>query len=161
MPGTPYPVNAENYAYAQHRLNCQGVAGVYADRLERGALFDALLNRRCFGTTWWRPAVEFSVCGVEMGQELPADPAVRVAREVRATVASSQGGRITLLRNNRPIARARLEAPLTEFAFADEEPLDDVLITGAPKRPEPFAFYYLKLEQNGQLAWTSPVWVTG
>ena len=160
MPGTPYPVNAENYAYAQHRLNCQGLAGVYADRLERGALFDALLGRRCFGTTWWRPAVEFSVCGVEMGQKVAADPAVRRAREVRATVAASRGGSITLLRNNRPIARARLEPPLTQFTFADEEPLDDVLITGAPKNPEPFAFYYLKLEQNGQLAWTSPVWVT-
>jgi len=160
MPGTPYPVNAENYHYAQHRLNCQGLAGIYADRLERGALFGALLGRRCFATTWWRPVIDFSVCGIGMGQEAEADAAMHRRREVKAMVASSRRGAITLLRNNRPIARQRMEPGLTEFAFTDEEPLADICITGAPKSPEPFAFYHLKVEQNGQLAWSSPVWIT-
>jgi len=161
MPGTPYPVNAENYWYAQHRLNCQGLAGIYADRLERGALFDALLRRRCYATTFWRPIVEFELSGIPMGEEAAADQGLKNARTARATVVSPWPGKVELFRNNRPIARRRIEGTLTEWTVTDEEPLESVCIEGAPKSPGPFAFYYVRLEgNNGQIAWSSPVWLT-
>lgn len=161
MPGTPYPVNAENYWYAGHRLNCQGVAAIYADRLDRGDLFDALLGRRCYASTFWRPVLDFALSGHPMGSDVAADGALEGARKLQVTLASAWRGTLTLMRNNREIARHRFDEGLTEWAFRDEDPLEDVCITGAPKSPEPFVFYWVRVEgQNGQLAWSSPIWVT-
>ena len=162
MPGTPFPLNAENYGYAQHRLNCQGVAAVYADELERGAVFDAMMDRRCYGTTWWRPVIDLSVNGRPMGSETPTDADLRKARRMEARVAAVGRGSVTLLRNNQPIARERLDGPITTFTHVDEEPLDDLWIRNAPKSPVPFVFYWLRVEAgSGQVAWVSPVWITG
>jgi len=162
MPATPYPVTAENYAHAQHRFNCQGMAGIYANELERGRLFDALLGRQCFGTMWWRPVLEFSVCGVPMGCEAVADESLARRRRIEGTLAAPCRATVTLMRNNQPIARQPVEPGLARFALTDEEPLDTLWIRGAPKSPEPFVFYWLRVEAAGtsQLAWSSPVWLT-
>ncbi|MFO8007887.1 MAG: DUF3604 domain-containing protein [Candidatus Brocadiia bacterium] len=161
MPGTPYPVNAENYGYAQMRLNCQGLAAVYADELERNALFGALEQRRCYATTFWRPVIEFEVSGAEMGREVRADEGLRNARHARAEVATPDGATLTLLRNNQPIARQRLDAGLASFSFTDEQPLEPLCLDDKAGDGPPFVFYFLKLEpRSGQVAWSSPVWVT-
>ncbi len=160
MPGTPYPVNAENYHYAQHRLNCQGMAAVYADELERGSLFDALLERRCYATTWWRPVLELAVSGRPMGTEVQADAELRRRRQVRTLLAAPAGGRVTLHRNNEVLAEERVAGPLGEFSFTDEEPLENICINEAPRSERPFVFYDVKVEgAAGQLAWSSPVWL--
>ncbi|MGD2174055.1 MAG: hypothetical protein PVJ27_01530 [Candidatus Brocadiaceae bacterium] len=160
MPGTPFPTNPDNYHYAHMRLNCQGLAGIYAEKLERGALFDALLQRQCFATTWWRPIVELSVSGVPMGRQAVADADARGPRRIQATVVSSKPGSVELLRNNEVIERERMEAGLNELSFLDEEPLEKLVIRDAPKADEPFAFYHLKAHWNCQIAWSSPVWLT-
>lgn len=160
MPGTPYPINAENYHYAQHRLNCQGMAAIYADELEREPLFDSLLGRNCYGTTWWRPVIEFSVGGRRMGSEVEADAELRRRRRVEVCVAAPGRSTLMLFRNNEMIARERLEGPPGEFTFTDDEPLGEVCIQDAPRSERPFTFYYVKVEGAGsQLAWSSPVWL--
>ena len=50
---------------------------------------------------------------------------------------------------------------VAELSLVDEERLDGVCLRDAPKSPEPFVFYYVKLElPSGQMAWSSPVWLT-
>ncbi len=161
MPGTPFPVNAENYGYGQHRLNCQGVAAVYADELERGQLFASLLERRCYASTFWRPVLEFSVNGTQMGGQAEADAGSRACRRISGALVSERDARIALFRNNERLAETRTEGALTRFSFTDDEPLESACIRGAARNPEPFAFYYLKVLGPGdQMAWSSPVWIS-
>ena len=47
-----------------------GLMGVWADALDRDALFDAMMARRVYGTTGARIVLEFSVNGVPMGGDL-------------------------------------------------------------------------------------------
>lgn len=161
MPGTPYPTNAENYHYAQNRLNTQGLAGIYADELHRDDLFDALLRRECFATTFWRPVILLNVSGIPMGKMGQADRTCRRHRDIQATVVTAQGGRYQLYRNNEPVAEGRLTPPVSDIRFSDQEPAEQVCIRDAAKHPEPFIVYDLKIESQGssQFAWSSPVWI--
>ncbi|MFW6189466.1 MAG: hypothetical protein ACOC7T_03450 [Planctomycetota bacterium] len=160
-PATPLTTTPENYHYPQLRLNAQGVAAIYADELTREGIFESLLNRRCYGTTWWRPVIEFDVSGVKMGRVGEADARVRERRAVRASVATSRPRtQVTLYRNNEPIHHQRIEPGLTQMEFVDEEPLEEVVLRDAPKSERPFAFYYLKAFWNSHIAWSSPVWLT-
>jgi hypothetical protein len=160
MPGTPYPTSAENYGYAQNRLDTQGLAAIYAEDLERGQLFEGLLRRDCYATTFWRPVIELDVSGIPMGKAGQADAAIRTQREITATVVTAHRGRYHLFRNNQEIASGVVMAPTTRIRITDDMPLEDVCIKGAPKHPGPYAVYDLKIEsQKSQFAWSSPVWV--
>ncbi len=160
MPGTPLTTIPANYHYPQMRLNAQGMAAIWSHELTRESVFGSLLNRQCYGTTWWRPVVELNVCGVGSGRESQADESIRECRQARVTVATSRRASIGLYRNNTEIAAQRLEPGMHELSFADREPLEDVAIREAPRSDRPFVFYYVKVFWNGQIAWSSPVWLT-
>ncbi len=160
MPGTPATVIPANYHSPQVRLNCQGLAAIYADQLRRDDLFEGLMRRRCYGTTWWRPAIEFSVSGVDMGEEAEAGPTLKRRRHLELSVAAAGRGGVSLYRNNRQIASEGMQPGLTKMEFTDDEPLEKVAVRGAPNSDRPFAFYYARLHANGQVAWSSPVWLT-
>lgn len=161
MPGNPLPNAPANWWCNQHKLNCQGLAGIWSDELTRDGIFSSLYDRRCFATTWWRPTLELDVSGVRMGCEARADKSMRSARRITARVASSWGGDLVLMRNFEPLERVKLTDTLTECSFVDDQPLEGICITDAPRSPEPFVFYHLQLSGAlGQLAWSSPVWLT-
>jgi hypothetical protein len=55
----------------------------------------------------------------------------------------------------------KLADVLTEHTFVDNVDLEEACIRDAPQSSEPFVFYHLRLaESRGQLAWSSPVWLT-
>ncbi len=80
----------------------EGLAVIKARELSRDAIFDALRNRRTYGVTGDRIALDFALNGRIMGQELP------YARERRIDVSVTgwdQVDRVEVLKNNRVIHR--------------------------------------------------------
>ena len=50
-----------------------GLTGVWAERLDRPSIFDALFNRRCYATSGVRMIVDFRVNGAWVGSTVQAD----------------------------------------------------------------------------------------
>jgi len=127
-----------------HRLRRQGIMGVWAPGLSRSAVFDALWNRRVFATTNVRVLLRFSINGHPMGSEISADNDLRVTVDAASP---SPIARIDIVRNGDD---AQSVAPhQREVVWEVTEP--------APES----ACYYARLTlEDGNLAWSSPIWVS-
>ena len=130
-----------------------GLTAIYARELTRDALYDAMVNRRCYATTGVRMILDFRVNGAPMGTETtvadPEDPkeaAVKVCTPgPLATVEIVKNGSTIY----RYIAKDELDRTV-QLTIPDRTPTSD---TGD--------FYYLRAQQvDGAMAWASPVWVT-
>ncbi len=123
-----------------------GLTGVWAERLDRPTLFDALFNRRCYATTGVRIIVDFRVNGAWVGSTVQADRFGFTA-DVVGTADIEQ---IDLVVNG---DTARSYTPNQQHVqLADEVPL----------RFSPVAanYCYLRVRQrDGNRAWTSPIWL--
>ena len=125
-------------------LSRQGIMAVQAKELTREAIFDALWNRRCYATTNCRIYLEFDVCGQPMGSQV----AERGRRPIRVYAASETPlARIDIVRNGEDWAR--VEPKQMEVLFETED-----------TKPAGPAWYYARVTRaDGQMAWSSPVWV--
>lgn len=126
-----------------------GLACVLAPNLSRAAVFEALRQRRCFGTTGIKPRLDFRVNGHVMGAEIPApvDGKVRIVANVTAQHVIKW---MTVVKNNAVWYEYGGEGYTSKFTITDPE-----LGAGG-------AFYYLRVEFEGeQMAWSSPIWVGG
>lgn len=121
------------------------LVAVFAEQLSREAIYDALAARRCYATTGTRPVVEFTVNGAPMGAFIEAGG----TRDIAARAISSQGIKaIEVFRNDAVIRRIEPSADEAELSFTDGQ-----------KAPAG-TFYYVRLiEESGDKAWSSPVWV--
>jgi hypothetical protein len=120
-----------------------GLTGVWASRLRRPDLFEAIRERRTYALTGARIVVRLSVNGAPMGATLPACTTADVRVDVWAP---GKIAKVELLKNTRVIrvfARRGAEAHLQ---------IED--------RPHGPAFYHCRVTQaDGQLAVSSPVWL--
>ena len=164
VPGGETP---QGNALDAHRLVSymqRGLAAVRAPELSRGALWDALVSRNCYGTTFSRTLVDVRIGDLSMGQSAPVarrDP-LRKKRLVRVRFFSTdRGGRdVVLMRNGEEFARRTLDAHHGEVAFEDDAGLDTVAIREALFHPEAFVVYYVRVDHpQGQTQWTSPIWL--
>jgi len=126
----------------------QGKAAIYAPELTREALLDALRERRCYGTTAARIFLDVRVNGHLMGEEIE----LKAGEPITVTASATGAGdidRIELCRSNQFIYTRPGKGRNAEFTFTDLKPLDGT------------SYYYVRVQQkDGELAWTSPVWVT-
>lgn len=122
----------------------QGIVGVWAKQLSREAVFDALWNRRVFATTNKRIFLKFSVCGAPMGSEITH----KGSRTINVTAASDVPFlSLDIVRNGNDIMHVRLDRREAVFEEQDEG-------SGGTD------WYYARLiRQDGEMAWSSPVWV--
>ena len=80
----------------------EGLAAVKARELSRPAIFEALRARRCYAVTGDRIALEFTLNGHRMGEELP----YARRREIQVQVSGwDQVDRVEVLKNNRVLHR--------------------------------------------------------
>ena len=120
-----------------------GLACVLAPTLTREALFDALLARRCYGTTGARMLIDFRVNGSLMGGEVAARE--RQAISVRA-IGEATIERVDIIRNG--------EVVHTQTAAAE-----NVTIDWVDPSPHGGAYYARVTQCDGHRGWASPVWV--
>lgn len=127
-----------------------GKAAVYAPELTRSAILEAIRRRHTFGTSAARFFFDFRVNGRLMGEKLarpragqPVDISVKV-------VAPQEIESVDLCRNNRFIYSAPNPGLACQFTYHDKS---------LPAGP---VYYYARVVQrDGQVGWTSPVWLGG
>jgi len=141
-----------------------GLAGVWAEKLTRKDIWDALWNRRCYGTTGARIILFFKVNDFMMGREelieekSPLQSKRRISIKVYGTERLKA---VEIIRNNRKVHTFAPEDEYAELEWEDDEFLPSVNFPAADT-PGPFTYYYVRVsQQDGEMAWSSPVWLTG
>lgn len=133
-----------------------GITGVLAKELTREAIFEAIWQRRCYATTGVRTLLDFSVNGRVMGQEFSATG--EEARAPRTIVVKAAGTadivRAVIVRNGQDVHTCEGAGQVLEFEWQDDAPLGDVVTDDG------WVYYYVRLTQrDGNMAWSSPVWI--
>ncbi|MYD64303.1 MAG: DUF3604 domain-containing protein, partial [Gemmatimonadetes bacterium] len=130
---------------AQSHLTArQGIMGFWAKELTREAAFEAMWNRRVFGTMNVRVYLRFEVCGAFMGSTVRHDG----PRQIRLEATSeSPFTLIEIVRNGETIQK--IEPGECEILWETQD--------GGSGGAD---YYYGRLmREDGQMAWSSPVWV--
>lgn len=118
--------------------------GVWTKELTREAIFKALWNRHVFATTNVRIYLEFSVCGAPMGSVIKSTNTRPI--NVRA-VSESPIATIDIVRNGEDWRSIELNVCDANLKIEDTD-------AALP------AWYYARIiRDDGQMAWSSPVWV--
>lgn len=122
-----------------------GLSCIYAKELSRRGLIEALRARRCYATTGARIVLDFGLNDLQIG-------AIGRTKEPRNLTAEISGtdtiSRIEIIRNGEIIATS---SPGTLDASID--------VTDSPSG-QTEDWYYLKVVQrDGEIAWSSPIWV--
>jgi len=120
-------------------------AALFVERLDREAICQALEARRSFAATD-NLIIDFRAGEHFTGETFSARGPLPLKAYIRGTAPLA---RVTLIKNNRVIYAAPGAGAEMNFTFTD---------TGATSRE---AYYYIRVEQqDGQLGWSSPVWVS-
>jgi len=129
-----------------------GFAGIYADTLTRESLFEALVDRRVFGTTDHRTIVDFKVNGKWMGSEISSDTIPLIQGSVLSHTPIKSVEIVKFNGMNYEISALDLGGAEYSFNFSYR---DSSYLRSS--------FYYLRVTSvgnaNDRFAWSSPVWV--
>lgn len=138
-----------------------GLTGILCEKYTRESMIEGLYRRSCYATTGSRIIVGFYIAGQRMGSELSSStkPGLNVNRHISGYVAGTDKIKsIELIRNGDLIHTFHPTSYHSDFSYDDQENLEKIALDGGEKTP--FAFYYLRVTQeDGHLAWTSPIWV--
>jgi hypothetical protein len=118
---------------------------IFVDELSRESILDGIRARRAYAATD-NILLDFRVNGALMGSEITAAGQPRLTVKVTGTAPI---GKVEVIRNNEYLHTHSGDAAELDFTFVDSAP------------PAGESYYYIRVEQaNGELAWSSPVWVT-
>jgi len=139
-----------------------GLTAIISTDQSREAISEALYQRSCYATTGARLILGFHLAGLPMGKEITTHdkPGLRVNRHLTGYVAGTTNlHQVDIIRNGQVIKTFKPDGYSLEFAFDDMTPLEKVVIKPKDKKP-PFVYYYLRvIQEDGQMGWTSPIWV--
>ena len=139
-----------------------GLTAIIAPSHTREALAEALYQRSCYATTGERMIVGLYLAGIPMGKEIStADkPGLAINRHLSGYVAGTcKLEKIEIIRNGKVIKTFQPNDYFLEFTYDDMTPLEKVVIDAKDKKT-PFAYYYLRvIQEDGHMAWSSPIWV--
>jgi len=121
-----------------------GMTAAFMESFDRHSLIRALRERKTYATTGARILLSFSVSGISMGDEGEVESAI-----IEASVhGCGQLEALEVVKNGRVVHRLESSERDVSLRWRDPEPL-----TGEN-------WYYLKvLQADGQMAWSSPIWV--
>jgi len=122
------------------------VTAMFAPRLDRESIWDALRARRCYATTGERIILRFDLDGEPMGSECAVSgaPRFRICAYGTAPIA-----RIDVIRGRSLAHRVEPHSKVCETDWIDEH------------APDGEHYYYVRVTQEDfSLAWSSPIWVS-
>lgn len=139
-----------------------GSTAIICNEHSRTALSEALYNRSCYATTGERIILGLFLAGLQMGSEVTtaAKPGLRINRHLSGYVACTANiVKVEIIRNGKVIQTFESDTYWLNFTFDDMTPLEKVVIDAKDKKP-PFVYYYIRVTQeDGHMAWSSPIWV--
>ena len=125
-------------------------AVVYADKLDRKSVFDALYSRRCYGSTAYGTVLEFWADGHFMGEEYKSATAPKIDMFVSAPVNIRS---VEVIKDGKVVfSKGSVEKPINS---------NEVKLSWADRvNPSPWSYYYLRvIRVDDEMAWSSPIWV--
>ena len=128
-----------------------GMTAILAPELTREALFEALYNRRCYATSGVPIVLDFKVDGEMMGSDLLIDGRPRISATVRGTAELEV---VQIVRSGKAFF-SRSYGDEIHTHDAHIEIVDHVIEPG-----ESHYYYFRVIQRDGNMAWSSPVWVT-
>jgi hypothetical protein len=139
-----------------------GLTAIIAPSHTRDALLEALHQRSCYATTGERMIIGLYLAGIPMGKEVSTavKPGLAVNRHLSGYVAGTTKLKsVELIRNGKVLHTYHPKDYFLEFEYDDLTPLEKSVLPTKDKKP-PFAYYYLRATQeDGHMAWSSPIWV--
>ncbi len=140
-----------------------GFTAIIAAEHTRTALAEALYNRSCYATTGERIILGLYLAGLPMGSETTTGVkhGLRINRHISGYVACTANiVKVEIIRNGKVIKTFEdIDNYWMNFTYDDMTPLEKVVIDAKDKKP-PFVYYYLRVTQeDGHMAWSSPIWV--
>jgi len=166
MPMCQVPYTSGPFGSKTNRNIHSGLAAVLAVRNTREDIFEALKNRRCYGTTYEKTIIDFSINTAMQGQTIfigqrDLDNKKRIIR-IRISDVNNKNpmGKVTIIRNNEEISTFNLDTPDNEFNFVDEDIFDKISIKDSKFNSNPFIYYYVRYDKMASniSAWSSPIW---
>ncbi len=150
------PIEIENGLYKP------GIMGLWAKELSRESLWEALHQRRCYGTTGPRVIIEFYLEQFFMGDiiDLKDHPSFYNKRALIFNLISPiLMEKIEIIRNNKIFKKINVNSKKVKEKIIDMENFNCMVLT-CDNNKEKFVFYYLRifLEHNN-MAWSSPIWM--
>ncbi len=144
-PGSPFPEWQPGPLKYRSGLTC-----ILAKELTRQGIFEALKRKHCYATTGERIYLEFMLNNkFIMGDEasLPPEKSTRKFQVVAAGVDIID--KIQIIKNSKEIHTEKGESKFLRFIFEDDQPIQNT------------DYYYIRVSQkNGEMAWSSPIWVS-
>lgn len=122
-----------------------GLAAIMAKELTREALFEAIKARRVYATTGERILMDFRVNGHMMGEDIAVD---RKATVFGRVVGTKNLASVELVRDNVVIYHAEADGVHVRFELEECCP-----------RCESHFYYLRVVQEDGEMAWSSPIWV--
>ncbi len=140
-----------------------GIMAIWANKLTKKGLWEALNKRKCYGTTGPRVIIEFYLDRYFMGDilKINENPSYAHSRTIKMVIISPINiEKIELIRNNEVILRKEINSNQCEEVYIDSEPFKNITLDHST-RNEKFVFYYLRtFLANDNMAWSSPIWIT-
>jgi len=129
------------------RYSKGGITAVYATKLTRESIYEALKNRRCYATTGERMLIEYSINGYPMGSTI-----VLSEREplniIFTVVGTNRLEKVELIKNNEIILSESANGNYIRVEYEDKSETDKG------------CFYYLRVTQvDKNMGWASPIWI--
>jgi hypothetical protein len=126
-----------------------GLVGVYAPALTREAVWEAFKRRQVYGTSGPKIILNFRVGDSPMGSEVAWNPSKGPLPLAVRAVGCDDIASVEIIRNGQ-----------TAFAQKGEGVFAQLLLEDANVLPGVSWYYARVIQQDGQMAWSSPVWVS-
>lgn len=121
-----------------------GLMGVWAEELTRKSIFEALWNRRVFGTTNNRTWLKFSINGQHMGSAFK--PMAKLTFKVEAA-SNLNIKQIDLIKEGQTVQHITPNSLRATWDLSDEQPITST-------------WFYIRVTLGEEhLAWSSPIWI--
>jgi len=139
-----------------------GIMAIWADNLTKKSIWEALNNRKCYGTTGPRIIIEFYLENYFMGDiiDLKENSQLKSKRNIKVKVISPIIlKKLEIIRNNEIFISESVNSEKIERRYQDSECFRNIALTSQDKT-EKFVFYYVRIFlTNENMAWSSPIWL--
>ncbi|MDO8682573.1 MAG: DUF3604 domain-containing protein [Armatimonadota bacterium] len=125
-------------------------AVVYAEKLDRKSIFEALYNRRCYGSTAYGTIIEFWSDGHFMGEEYKSSASPKLELFASAPVNLRS---VEIIKNGKVVySQGGVDKPIGK---------KEIRVSWSdPNKITAPAYYYLRvIREDDEMAWSSPIWV--
>jgi hypothetical protein len=131
-------------ASSDHRSTHMSFAAVYVKGIDRESIFEGLHARRTYASTD-KILLEVSIGEALMGEEARVEGAPELQVAVTGT---GPIARVEVVRNGAFVYSTQPKTSETKFTFRDQK------FDGTE------SYYYVRvIQENKQMAWSSPIWV--